>query len=1805
MAPLTRLQRRNQSAALQLLGMELRGGRRLPPALPPAAPLALPPPAIRRKVQFANPRELDAGAQFSLGDSQDFNFRDVPQDILATQRERRDLRRYVDAGIDPEVMRYIYYMDEEDPYQGLNRDRGMDLLGRDIENYSAPDMIGDDGEFQQLPDEPDLGYYLHAHLDHEFSEGNVPIVNVSVDVDVTDLVRYPPEEATIVLMHARALTAAHNLVGARIGMQGLYGQVRLSADSNPQMRYDLTTPMVRLDELQDAFETALHEALQSNSAIGSDVSNLRFKFTIVAPNGNINVALVNRTSRVFADTASNPRQRRVSQAEARERFIRLRQWREDNPGRPVGEFIHNSSVARRDKRRKAKPRAGTKARAGARIANFLFRRIRQRNAFVNPFGDQSFDSQAERALLGGSEFDRAPYDEKDERDLYDTKEDEPPRRIRQNLSDTRASARPVAGLTLDDLVQPPKRGSGSKKRERRPRTAAEKERYNTNKKAKRTLEKVGKPRAATQIQARARGFLVRARNRARQRALRNSQASASSFPLSYDSIFGIYDSMKRKIFHHTALDEFFLHSKAVLEVPNTHTEGYCLAMAFIRSQARFYDLKTGDIREALVSNQVSDADVDDPHCLLVTLPILPRYVVFLCGDKPYPFLKYNEAAQETEGVLFNPYRTRQAANKTPLARGGMKYQNVLDKDEIQAWYRLAQNFHEYVTCVINESFPDIQQIDPNKEETLQYYSDVTQTIICVYRLELQGKRTRVFVPFNYPKDLRQQGGIRVVSILINESHATAITNLRDFVQNKDTANRTTINGYCVCCERICTANNETKAASKHHFLKCLETNQGELKSAHKSMLRRQQVASYSAPQFVFNFKSRHYTCRTCNQEIDSGIMGQMKHVCRVQFADIKFGEEADLYVYDMECAQVLQETEGQSPCFIHEVNLVCVRRVYPDANGDVDRHAFATLESFMKYVLSMTDKNRIYIAHNGGRYDVQFVMQYIEANLIPHTFIPTPASIHAYLSVTIPFGAKLKATFLDFRNFMPGSLKGIGTSFGLSVAKGDFPHRFNNGFNDEYEGSLPPIDHEDDYWCLSTKRTAEDVAEFKAFYDEQKTLFCTCGSVCNCMLPKWHFYGELLKYCWLDVDVLAEACAKYRNNAMDFGVSKEAVDQNEWVSNGIDPFQYLTIPQLAVNLLLNGMPEDTNLTITPMKSRKERHVLAVPWMERMNKRIIHIGNSNREFFCFATKRYIDGIDEETNELYVCLDCQFHGCRRCFFNEFETGADHPTRPATYSRVHRDTEEFVETLLKTYGVALVHIVWSHELEERSFSSYEIQLGNIMKERDMFYGGRTEVFSPYINADFYPDDDLQYHDVCSLYPYVCAFKTLPTGNPEHICGVHIDRDRILDLCHPAPYFGYVRAHVTPHPKCLIGLLPYRCPDSGRLEFPLTPMVGSWGTEELRIAIENGYVVDEIYEVYHWDETERSDKLLRGYVSYFLQMKQEAEGWVKMGASSETPSMEEQLEIQQKVFEQSGYIGKIRPECVQKNPVKRQMAKLFLNSLWGKFCQKPNKDHFVVIHGYQQFASLWYDPSIDKSKFSFRHISNQTWKVKFSSHDSYAKTNPKYNIFLASKVTEEARCILHRQMLKIGPERILYCDTDSIMFVYPKEAPRLEGVGLGNWVNEYPKDKIKRIFALAPKFYFMQFDDGETLLKSKGIQMTLTNSQRIHAEGLGLQLMESLFPYYEEGREERRPFQGFLQMSNMIMGVNSTNSRLSYGQMLTRYTEDKKVRPVISKRQLVTHWRKNFEYTKDTIYTLPRIYTVPHGYYLTVEEVSRSVYN
>jgi hypothetical protein len=1240
---------------------------------------------------------------------------------------------------------------------------------------------------------------------------------------------------------------------------------------------------------------------------------------------------------------------------------------------------------------------------------------------------------------------------------------------------------------------------------------------------------------------------------------------------------GIYEDVKRKIFHHSSLEKFYQHSKAVLEVPNTWEEGYCIAMAFMKSECRIYS-KDGSVYETYPSPYQEDGH------RYASCPILPQFSYLIGANCDF--------IQDNYILLFNPYKY---PSEEPDEY--VKYALKPPLEIMRNWYLAARNLHEFVCEQVG------MELDPNSEATMIAYAQVFGVYLAVYNVETKMKRSMILCSFSKEVDLREEEEFKVVSILLSKQHCSAITHLRSFLCNNLSANRSSLHNYCVFCQKLWTSNNQNLAEAKAHFAECIEKKRGRLTVDTFQRDRDRLVKDVHPDQFVYDKKSRLYACRLCHAKMEQGMqLGQLHHVCYMnKNIKLKMGLPQDVFVYDFECEQ---KRVGNSSTFVHKVNLVCVRSVYPNHLGEIERHLFHNLEDFVYYVMHNNTKNRVYLAHNGSKYDVQFIVKHMEKNMIPFEFIPAPSSMHAYLRVTIPFGAGISATFLDFRHFMPGSLKNIAISFGLDIQKGDFPHHFNDGHNEHYVGRIPELDHPNDYWCLMSKKTKEEVNEFRQWYHQQGETYCTCIDECICFKQKWSFQEEIIKYCWMDVDVLAEAARRYRDWLTTLGEGEDPIEG--WVARPLDPYQYLTIPQLAMTILMAGLPEEENVTITPYKVRNERVKLAIAWMERMQSQldfpIRHVANWHREFFEPKTKRFIDGITDDM-QIFVCLNCQFHGCPKCYYEEFETGVDHPSRPGTYGKIATDTKRFLETLYGTYSLDKTHVVWEHELHEMGFSEYEKELGNVIIDREMFKGGRTEVFSPYCNAEMHPNDTIQYHDVCSLYPFVCAFTELPIGHPEHYCGLNVERMRITDPDHTDPYRGYVRCKVYPNVRDQLGLLPCHDPSSGRLEFPLKPMIGTWGTEELKLAQANGYIIDEIYEVYHWSEKERSNTFMRGYVSYFLRMKQEAEGWKKLGASSEEPDQAEQERIVAKVFVENGNISKIRPHMVRKNATNRAFAKTFLNSLWGKFCQRAHTDEYTTIHGYCEFNKLWTDPHVQRATMQFRYLSNGTWKVKYNTIEEYAQTNSRYNIFIAAKVTESARCVLHKQMIRIGPDRILYCDTDSIMALHPKDGECLTGHGLGNWVDEYPRDRIKKLYALAPKFYYLEFEEDE-LLKSKGIMMNWTNKELLNGFTLGKQLLELFYPRSEDDRI--LPFEGFIPMKNMLIGINSTSPNFEYGTMLTKETNDKKLQPVLTKRDIIPYVAKrNVSYEAETeLDQIARIYTLPKGYYRSVENMSISLY-
>lgn len=1254
---------------------------------------------------------------------------------------------------------------------------------------------------------------------------------------------------------------------------------------------------------------------------------------------------------------------------------------------------------------------------------------------------------------------------------------------------------------------------------------------------------------------------------------------------------GLYSDLKSKIMHSHSQEMFYQQSNAVQAVPNSIEEGYCMAMSFMISQCRIYNVEDGSVYETIPSE---------------TQPETGRYAV--CPIiAPFEHLEDQDCHFITADkiILFNPYKFP-STEPEPF----IKYAISPPPHILQLWYQAAQNLHAFVEQEVG------MELDPNNMASLQAYADVFGVHISIYYKESRLKRSTIISPAGAKVDLRKEEEIKVVSVLMDRTHCTAITNLRSFLRSSASANRSSIHNYCVFCDHIWTSNNQNAADAKAHFFECMNKKKGELMKDTFRKDRTGVLRDIHTRQFFYDNKVKLMRCHTCNEAMEHGIhQGQLDHECYMKTkVKVKMGEEQDYYVFDFETKQ---ERRDGTTTMIHTVNLVCVQSMYPLENGEYDKHLFHTLEEFVKYVMQQSTKKRVYLAHNGSKFDTPFIAKYLEDNMIPFDSIPTPSSMHAFLSLTIRFGNDSSATFLDFRHFMPGSLKNIALAFGLdsvNLSKGDFPHLFNDGTHDAYIGAIPELDHPRDYWCLNSKRSQEDVDEFKEWYHTQEEIYCTCKEVCICAKQKWSFQEVIQEYCWMDVAVLAECAKRYRDWMVNLGKDEDEVKEtNEWVPTGVDPFQYLTAPQVCQIIQVAGLPEDYKAVTTRWRIRVERVKLAIPWMERMqgvysNGKICHVGNSTKEFWEPKTKRYIDGVSHEDEmHFYVCLNCRYHGCPRCFYEEIMTGIDHPVRPATYGGVADDTEWFITTLMKNYGHERVHVVWEHQLQDTNFSEYEKTLGNMAVHREMFYGGRAEVFKVFANAALLPGYEIKHMDVRSLYPDRCRSIETFVGVPQHLCGKEIDRRRVLDSVSPDRYMGYVRCTVIPNPNCLLGLLPFHDPESKRLTFPLNTMTGTWGTEELRLAWENGYDISDIYEVYHWEPEERSNAFFWGFVNYFYRIKMEAEGWKKLGGTSESPSEEDKIRLVGEMGVENRGLSLVRPERVKKNETLRAMAKLMLNSNWGKYGQNAHTDHFTTIYGYRDFSSLWHDPHIDRSKMCFRYLSDGVFKVKYNTYDDFAEPNSRTNIHIAAQVTESARVVLMSKMIEWGPSQICACDTDSIMGILKVGTEDMTGRGLGHWVDEHPHARITRFMALAPKFYHMELDGEEDHLRCKGIMMNWVNRSRINGYTLGKQILELFYPRTDEDGATV-PFQGFIPMQNRQIRANSANPHFKYGEMLTIETRDKRLAPVIgTKRQMVPYLKTpNVVYDDTTELDRIRIiHTIPLGYKHSVEHMSNYLYD
>ena len=350
-------------------------------------------------------------------------------------------------------------------------------------------------------------------------------------------------------------------------------------------------------------------------------------------------------------------------------------------------------------------------------------------------------------------------------------------------------------------------------------------------------------------------------------------------------------------------------------------------------------------------------------------------------------------------------------------------------------------------------------------------------------------------------------------------------------------------------------------------------------------------------------------------------------------------------------------------------------------------------------------------------------------------------------------------------------------------------------------------------------------------------------------------------------------------------------------------------------------------------------------------------------------------------------------------------------------------------------------------------------------------------------------------------------PLGHPTIYSQENIDKDNIRQYC------GLIKCKVLPPTNLFHPVLPQKC--SQKLMFPLCrscaektdphmrcthlqeedrSFTGTWVTIELFEALDRGYKLLDVYEVWHFSETTQYDKasgeggIFAGYIDTFLRIKQESSGYPDWCMNEQ-----DKIKFKQDYFEAEG----IRLENVEKNKGMRAIAKIMLNSLWGKLAQRGNMTKTEYISEPSKFFDLVTNPNkiVKNVDICRENLLLVNWDDTESSVELHACSN----VIVAAFVTAQARLKLYGILEKLN-ERVLYFDTDSIIYHHKPHLwnPTIVNNRLGEWTDEVPNARIVKFVGMEPKNYGYEFVDKDGKRKStckvKGLTLDYNTSQVIH---------------------------------------------------------------------------------------------------------------
>jgi hypothetical protein len=389
-----------------------------------------------------------------------------------------------------------------------------------------------------------------------------------------------------------------------------------------------------------------------------------------------------------------------------------------------------------------------------------------------------------------------------------------------------------------------------------------------------------------------------------------------------------------------------------------------------------------------------------------------------------------------------------------------------------------------------------------------------------------------------------------------------------------------------------------------------------------------------------------------------------------------------------------------------------------------------------------------------------------------------------------------------------------------------------------------------------------------------------------------------------------------------------------------------------------------------------------------------------------------------------------------------------------------QKYSEYNHETYGVNVLQLYTASQTSQKIFYT---NYYNYKDENDAicsltknqyeyisraYFGGRTEVFTTYIDPSIRKNGKFHVNDINSSYPSSCI-EDMTSGLGEYFDGADID---IND------FWGFIQVDIESPEELYLPVLPHKhqVDDQGdKLIFTngLKKNYVVW-CEELLEAVSEGYKIHNIHNGIGFKKA----KLFKNYI--------------------------EKLYNERLVAKEKGDTFTI------------QNRKDNMNSFYGKLGQKPVQKNVEFINDSESLMNIYLNERLDVSIPNFITTNDETMSgyayIQYESKkdnidielESSART-----IHLAAVILSKSRIKLYRMLKRLHKCGciIMMCDTDSVYYFQPEGVvipddvlSEFDNKRLGAWKNELIKDKktgtsyeVIDYCCPAPKVHMMYYKD------------------------------------------------------------------------------------------------------------------------------------